>query len=250
MWQSRYKAKLVENQTYLEQLIAYVHLNPVSAGLVTDPSEYPLSGHRELLTRASGGLVDADQTLSIFGGTLRAARKRYLLRLQAAREVGWRTELPGRLPWWQREPDRPVEPETPSACIDERGVSTGRERPTVSAERFLALCAEFSNLSTEKLTAPGSGHLITETRTLVLALAVERWRLRPCDFAPLFHRRNDVVSRWVRWGANRRTGDRGFRERYEALDHELSDRLTRMLPETGISDVEDVTMPRARKRPR
>jgi REP element-mobilizing transposase RayT len=115
MWQGRYKAKLVEDQTYLEQLIAFVHLNPVSAGLVPDPSEYPLSGQRELLTPASSGLVDADQTLSIFGGTLRAARKRYLLRLQAAREVGWRNELPDRLPWWQREPDRPVEPETPSA---------------------------------------------------------------------------------------------------------------------------------------
>jgi putative transposase len=39
-WQSRYRAKFIEDESYLRQLIAYVHLNPVSAGLVQDPAEY------------------------------------------------------------------------------------------------------------------------------------------------------------------------------------------------------------------
>ena len=44
-WQSRYKAKLVHDQDYLEQLFAYVHLNPVTAGIVEDPSDYKNCGH-------------------------------------------------------------------------------------------------------------------------------------------------------------------------------------------------------------
>ena len=34
LWQGRYKAKLVGDQRYLDGLLAYIHLNPVSAGLV------------------------------------------------------------------------------------------------------------------------------------------------------------------------------------------------------------------------
>ncbi len=38
-WQGRYKAKLVENSEYLRQLILYIHLNPVVAGIVEKPEE-------------------------------------------------------------------------------------------------------------------------------------------------------------------------------------------------------------------
>jgi putative transposase len=45
-WQSRYKARLVEDPRYLDRLIVYIHLNPVVAGLVDDPAAYTFSGHR------------------------------------------------------------------------------------------------------------------------------------------------------------------------------------------------------------
>ena len=47
VWQSRYKAKLIEDQVYFDQLLAYIHLNPVRAGIVEDPAQYRWSGHRE-----------------------------------------------------------------------------------------------------------------------------------------------------------------------------------------------------------
>jgi REP element-mobilizing transposase RayT len=225
MWQSRYKAKLVSDDAQLEQLIAYIHLNPVSAGVVDDPSGYSLSGHRELLRKVPGSLIDADDTLSIFGGTVRTARRRYVRQLEGVRAVDWRTELPGWLPWWGREPDRPVDPGPPEAWVDERGASTGLDRPRVTAAAFLRVAGELLQLTVEEITAPGSGHRITRARSLLLALAVERWRLRPSELAPLFARRNDVVSRWVRWGAQRRLEDREFRKVYEDLDHGISRNL-------------------------
>jgi REP element-mobilizing transposase RayT len=48
-WQSRYKARLVEDSLQFDRLIAHIHLNPVQAGVVDDPAEYVFSGHRELL---------------------------------------------------------------------------------------------------------------------------------------------------------------------------------------------------------
>lgn len=37
LWQSRYKARVVRGEDYYRQLLAYVHLNPVSAGMVKTP---------------------------------------------------------------------------------------------------------------------------------------------------------------------------------------------------------------------
>ena len=49
LFQGRYKAVLVDGDSYLLELIRYIHLNPVRAGMVTDPEEYLLSGHRAYL---------------------------------------------------------------------------------------------------------------------------------------------------------------------------------------------------------
>ena len=52
MWQGRYRCKVVDDQRYLDQLLIYIHLNPLQAGLVADPAEYRWSGHHELLGAA------------------------------------------------------------------------------------------------------------------------------------------------------------------------------------------------------
>jgi putative transposase len=45
VFQGRYKAILVQRQTYLMELIRYVVLNPVRAGLVATPGAWPWSSH-------------------------------------------------------------------------------------------------------------------------------------------------------------------------------------------------------------
>ncbi len=46
VFQGRYKAILVEKDEYLKVLSAYIHLNPVRAGMVTEPSLYKYSSYR------------------------------------------------------------------------------------------------------------------------------------------------------------------------------------------------------------
>lgn len=225
-WQSRYKAKVVASPRHLDQLVLYIHLNPVTAGVVEDPGRYLLCGHRELLKSMRDPLLDPEQTLSLFGKTVRAARRTYVKALEGARDAEWRVELPGSLPWWGREPDRPLDPSPPAAWIDEQGVSTGLSRPRVTPAVFLEAAASALGLEPVTLMTASSAHELTRQRSLVSALAVERWRLRPSELSPLFGRRNDVVSRWVRWGAERRRLDDEFRDAYEALDRDLSTRLS------------------------
>jgi REP element-mobilizing transposase RayT len=47
LFQDRYKQKIIDNNEYLQQLIAYIHLNPVEDKLCHLPKEYPWSSHRE-----------------------------------------------------------------------------------------------------------------------------------------------------------------------------------------------------------
>jgi len=88
LWQGRYRAKLVEDQRYLDGLLAYIHLNPVSAGVVDDPAEYRWSGHREIVGRTRNPITDVDEVLMQFGKTRRSARRSYVRAIKGT--VGWR----------------------------------------------------------------------------------------------------------------------------------------------------------------
>lgn len=46
---ARYKSEAIENETYLLNVIRYVHNNPVKAGIVTEPSKYGWSSYRSYL---------------------------------------------------------------------------------------------------------------------------------------------------------------------------------------------------------
>jgi len=52
VFQGRYTAILCERDSYLVELVRYLHLNPVRAGLVQRPQDWPWSGQREYLGRA------------------------------------------------------------------------------------------------------------------------------------------------------------------------------------------------------
>ena len=45
VFQGRYQAILIDADNYLLQLVAYLHLNPLRAGMVKRPEDYPWSSH-------------------------------------------------------------------------------------------------------------------------------------------------------------------------------------------------------------
>ena len=57
LWQSRYKARIIDTNDYFRQVVAYVHLNPVSAGLVGDPGDFEQSGHAALIGKDRGSVT-------------------------------------------------------------------------------------------------------------------------------------------------------------------------------------------------
>lgn len=223
-WQSRYQSRLVEDSGYLMQLIAYIHLNPVTAHVVDDPLRYPYSGHRELLRRTTKPLVDIDETLRIYGDTLKTSRGNYRGAVRGARSAEWSREAPGRLPWWKREPDRPLEQIKPEAWVDERGISSGLDRRGMAPDVFVAQACELLGQDVEVLRGKGYSRAESKLRMLIATLGVERWRQTARGLGEVIGRRGDVVSRWVRRGAERRLNEGDFRNLYESLDIRLSEK--------------------------
>ncbi len=78
LFQGRYKAILVDSESYLQELSRYVVLNPVRAGMVADPGDWPWSSYC-----ATAGLVSAppwlttSAILSTFARTKGKAREAY-----------------------------------------------------------------------------------------------------------------------------------------------------------------------------
>ncbi len=50
LWQSRFKAVKIKNEEQLLHISRYIHLNPVTAGLVGRPEEWLTSSYRDIIT--------------------------------------------------------------------------------------------------------------------------------------------------------------------------------------------------------
>ncbi|MEM8814416.1 MAG: transposase [Pseudomonadota bacterium] len=57
LWQGRYKASLVQDNHYLLSCYRYIELNPVRAGVVRSPGQYPFSSYAHNALDALDGLV-------------------------------------------------------------------------------------------------------------------------------------------------------------------------------------------------
>lgn len=78
LFQGRYKAVLVDGDSYLLELVRYIHLNPVRAGMVESPEEYPWSGHSAYLGKEVLLWLTRDWVLGQFGETVVKSRAGYM----------------------------------------------------------------------------------------------------------------------------------------------------------------------------
>ncbi|WP_155312338.1 transposase [Desulfosarcina ovata] len=98
LFQNRYKSIICQEDAYLLELVRYIHLNPLRAGMVEDfraLTDYPFSGHRLLVGVDDCSWQDGAYVLGCFGKKVAKARKAYLDYIQAGVAMGRRPELVG-----------------------------------------------------------------------------------------------------------------------------------------------------------
>lgn len=78
VFQGRYKAILIDRDSYLLELCRYIVLNPVRANMVQEVSQYPWSSYQATLgTSTSPDWLQTEWLLSQFGKRKSIARKKY-----------------------------------------------------------------------------------------------------------------------------------------------------------------------------
>lgn len=77
LFQGRYKALLVEKDSYFLQLSRYVHLNPVKAKMAKSPEDHPWSSMRHYLKDKAPGFLYREFTLDSFES--KAAYRRFVM---------------------------------------------------------------------------------------------------------------------------------------------------------------------------
>jgi len=78
LFQSRYRAYVVEDEGYWFEVSRYVHLNPVRAGLVTKPEDWAWSSYAGYHRRRQRlAWVDYDRVLCDFGRNMKEGSRRY-----------------------------------------------------------------------------------------------------------------------------------------------------------------------------
>jgi putative transposase len=80
LFQNRYKSILCQEETYLLELVRYIHLNPLRAGLVADIKAldaYPFCGHAAIIGRLRSQWQDDGYVLKLFANKKHTARRLY-----------------------------------------------------------------------------------------------------------------------------------------------------------------------------
>ena len=98
LFQNRYKSIVVEEDGYFRELVRYLHLNPLRAGLVPDVQaldRYPWCGHHWLMHGGHPPWYARADVLGWFGRSAAAARRAYRAFLAEGVGQGRRPELVG-----------------------------------------------------------------------------------------------------------------------------------------------------------
>jgi REP element-mobilizing transposase RayT len=78
LFQGRFKAVLVCEDSHWINLSVYVHLNPVRAGMAVGPADYEWSSFKDYTrVKSRFGWLDPGQVLDLYGASDRARRRRY-----------------------------------------------------------------------------------------------------------------------------------------------------------------------------
>jgi REP element-mobilizing transposase RayT len=173
LFQGRYKAVLVDGDIYLRELVRYIHLNPVRAGVVKEPKDYPWSGHRAYLGFETIPWLTTDWVLSQFSERLSNARRTYEKFILDGKGIGHQDQ-------YYRGIGADSRILGDDNFIDR--VLSQKEampRPKISLDKVLTEVCRYYRIRQEELASPGKDRRLSEAR------AMTAWLVSEFEICPL-----------------------------------------------------------------
>jgi REP element-mobilizing transposase RayT len=213
LFQNRYKSIVCEEEPYLLELIRYIHLNPLRAGMVASLDEldhYRWSGHAALLGNRSFPGQETNSILERFGNTLATAQLNYRQFVSEGIKEGRRDELVGG--GLKRSQAECKDGEYES--FDERVLGCGdfvdglkrnielqtRMQGAITLSRLLEVVSDIWGLDPEAVRRPSKTRAPAAARGIICHLAIFEFGYRGSDVGRFLRLGSSGVSLAARRG--------------------------------------------------
>ena len=206
VFQGRYQAIVCQKEAYLLELLRYIHLNPLRAGLSKDPKGYPYTGHQAYLQGKPTEIIDPRKILTMVGGPagyrnfirdgIRGGHQEQYYELQDQRFLG--TESFG-----EKLQETEVEP-------------TSRKRKPIQA--VIKSFARKLRVSEAQLCSADRSWRISQSRTMVAYVLVRRQGYGLKEVANYLKRDPSTMSVLIGRLAERMEKAKKIRREIESLD--------------------------------
>lgn len=193
LFQGRYKAILCDQESYLLELVRYIHLNPLRAGLIRQIDRYRWSSHPIYLQGDERQGVSVTAVLEQFAGKRVEAIRRYRSFIHDGLEQGHREDyyrvieqrFLGNEEFVQEVREKAAEPEA-------------RFPVDIDLEDMVkVVCQEFG-MRSERVAQRDKSREVSQLRWIIGKMAVEEAGYRLVEVARFFRRDPGVMSRGLR----------------------------------------------------
>lgn len=218
LFQGRYKALLCQKDAYLLELVRYIHLNPVRAGLAKAPQAYRWSSHRIYLEGRDRDGVTVDPVLAQFSRQRARAIAGYRAFVHEGLRQGHREDL------YQVKDQQYLGDETFIEQIERHVRRREPPRPVqISLPEVVTWVSQATGVLLDQLQSAGRHRAPAQARALVAYLARDIGRIPITATAQYFRRDQVTLSLGVQKLDERRASD----PRLDALVQRLADALRR-----------------------
>lgn len=225
VFQNRFTSILCDEDSYLLELVRYIHLNPLRASMIESVvtlGSYPWTGHAGIVGKHLQKWHEVDEVLMRFGTSRGQARRKYLEFIQAGAETSHRPALAGgglvrSYGSWESIVRLRKEH---IACIgderilgeshfveqalkgDELAIESGsillREGWTL--DRLVSLVCERCEVSRPSLLKRSREDSVSKAKALICYLGTEKLGIKSSEIANYLNISRPAVSKWISKG--------------------------------------------------
>ena len=190
LFERRHRAILVQADSYLKELVRYIHLNPLRAGLVDAIEDYPWCGHHAYLNGNPPPWLTVNWVMSAFAESLVDARRQYARFLQ--------TECPAsileKLSDGSDEDHRILGDDGFIASLDREPIPRKAQRTLADLARIIC---DKHDVSVAELKSPSRERCYTAVRAEIGLAAIEGEVASTAEVARYFNRSQSGMSRAI-----------------------------------------------------
>ncbi len=215
LFQGRYKAILVDADAFLLELTAYIHLNPVRAGITATAEAYPWSSHGAYLGKETIAWLDPEPVLSLFSSSADTARDLFSRFVAGKADEGRRPEFHG-----EKNLDSRLLGDTVFAETILIRQDAPRERKP-DMDTIIEAVKRLCGVDEERLCAQGQEHMASEARGLAAWATLELGSGKLAELALRVHRNPSTLSCAAKRMESRRRNAPDIAEKISRLCQEV-----------------------------